>query len=170
MQYSKAVTAAEVMSSAPTATEESKAEYAAALSSHPGRSGNGQVTRASSNGNGNGKADGNGEVAKVGRVWEVKIGGSGLTTTEVLTKIAAKEVTPEEGAKLLAVGKDEITVYCSESSGWVCIDTGFGRSAALHPQRWEAILPHAEEILSALAVNAEKTAATLAAAKANKGK
>lgn len=163
MKYEQAENAVKAMSNVNGVTEEQKAEYQAALSNHPGNPANGTAETLTQP-NAKPEAEANGEVReKVGRVWEEKLAGSGLTRDEIIDQLVAGEITPEKAKELSAQGTDGLTIFCSAKSGWICI-SGKGRFPAnLHPELAERICN--DEIKTLLAKHKGETDAALAAAK-----
>lgn len=130
-----------------------KAAYAESLAAHPGNPANNGKSAAASV---DGEPQSNGEAGT--RVWEEVIHvGNKLTREEIRGKLDAKEITFDEAADLLALSsQDDIVVYCTSKTGWICVRIGKSVTA-LHPERWASILPHGAAILAVMEPHAEET-------------
>jgi hypothetical protein len=100
--------------------------------------------------------------AKVGRVWEERIGG--ITKEEIERRLENEEIDFGEALEL-AKSSEGFTLFCSAKSGWISI-SGKGRFPAnMHPEMLQRVLDSSDAIRAILAKHAAATKQALENAK-----
>ena len=102
------------------------------------------------------------QTAKVGRVWEEKIGG---VNKEAIKALLEKGEIDFDKALELSSNGEGLSFFCSAKSGWICF-TGRSRFGTnVHPERLRQICQNAPAILAIMDKYAAETTKALKAAK-----
>ncbi len=162
--FAAAKKAAESIVSNASISAEDKAAVEAALAEHKGNPDRVSAVQTEGTVVEDGSPTGD-KPAKVGRVWEEKIGG--VSKEEIKAQLEKGEIDFDKALELSS-NNDGFTIFCSAKSGTICLNFGGRNPTSIWEENLMCLLNNAEKAKALLVANHKATRAANEAAKAAK--